>query len=152
MDNIAFISDISNNLNSYYKKEKYEKMFDLFNNKINTLLINDTPSIDSSFNEDINVFKVFLRNKIKKNINTPNTNDDLNKAQNIENTNQYIYIYYFIIIKISLSIIIILFLMYYTNYYKIIFNDINNISNTIINKKYIYIIYLLWAIFMSKIN
>ena len=100
MDNIAFISDISNNLNSYYKKEKYEKMFDLFNNKINTLLINDTPSIDSSFNEDINVFKVFLRNKIKKNINTPNTNDDLNKAQNIENTNQYIYIYYFIIIKI----------------------------------------------------
>tara|TARA_B110000114_G_scaffold119466_1_gene125152 strand:+ start:345 stop:752 length:408 start_codon:yes stop_codon:yes gene_type:complete len=135
MDNIAFISDISNNLNSYYKKEKYEKMFDLFNNKINTLLINDTPSIDSSFNEDINVFKVFLRNKIKKNINTPNTNDDLNKAQNIENTNQYIYIYYFIIIKISLSIIIILFLMYYTNYYKIIFNDINNISNTIINKK-----------------
>ena len=135
MDNIIFISDISNNLNSYYKKENYEKMFDLFNNEINTILINDQPSIDSSLNEDINIFKVFLRNKIKKNINAPNTNNTLNKAQNIENTNQYIYIYYFIIIKILLSVIIILFLMYYTNYYNILFNDINNISNTIINKK-----------------
>ena len=103
--------------------------------KLGYILINDQPSIDSSLNEDINVFKVFLRNKIKKNINTPNTNNTLNKAQNIENTNQYIYIYYFIIIKILLSVIIILFLMYYTNYYNILFNDINNISNTIINKK-----------------
>tara|TARA_Y100000768_G_C23991051_1_gene693080 strand:+ start:2313 stop:2720 length:408 start_codon:yes stop_codon:yes gene_type:complete len=135
MDNIVFISDISNNLNYYYKKENYEKMFDLLNNKLNTILINGTPSIDSSLNEDVNVFKVFLRNKIKKNINTPNANDNLNKAQNIESTNQYIYIYYFIIIKILLSVIIILFLMYYTNYYNIIFNNVTNISNRIINKK-----------------
>ena len=97
--------------------------------------MNGASSIDTSLNEDVNVFKVFLRNKIKKNINTPNSNDNLNKAQNIESTNQYIYIYYFIIIKIILSVIIILFLMYYTNYYNIIFNNVTNISNRIINKK-----------------
>lgn len=135
MESITFISDISNNLMNLYKKENYEQMVDLFDSSINTILMNDSISMDSSLNEDLNTFKIFLRNKIKNNINKPHINNDLNKAQNIESTKKYIYIYYFIIIKIIFSVVIILFLIYYSNYYNLLFKDIKIISNPIINKK-----------------
>ena len=141
MRDYDFISDISNELLTEYKQNNIDNLIDKLIVKIENLLetVNTDDSsesddlMDLSLNEDINTVKIILRKKISNNINNPPL-DKTTKAQDNQNMNQYLYIYFYIMIKTILSIIIILFLLYYTKYYKILFNDVNTVTNTINDK------------------
>lgn len=141
MRDYDFISDISNELLTEYKQNNIDNLIDKLIVKIENILetVNTDDSsesddlMDLSLNEDINTVKIILRKKISNNINNPPL-DKTTKAQDNQNMNQYLYIYFYIMIKTILSIIIILFLLYYTKYYKILFNDVNTVTNTINGK------------------
>ncbi len=141
MRDYDFISDISNELLTEYKQNNIDNLIDKLIVKIENILetVNTDDSsesddlMDLSLNEDINTVKIILRKKISNNINNPPL-DKTTKAQDNQNMNQYLYIYFYIMIKTILSIIIILFLLYYTKYYKILFNDVNTVTNTINDK------------------
>ena len=140
MEDYKFISDISNELLINYRENNIDNLIDQLKVKIKKIVkkANKDDSkkddlIDLSLNEDINTAKIILRKKISDNINKPHV-DNTAKAQDNQNMNRYLYIYFYIMIKTILSIILILFLLYYTNYYKILFNDVDFVTNTINDK------------------
>ena len=97
MSNYNFISDISNQLITYYKEDNVPLLIEELNNeidkKINDEKSSDPMTMDLSLNEDINTIKIYLRKKISNNINNKNV-DKTDKAQNNQNMNQYLYIYF----------------------------------------------------------